>query len=398
MAKVDPNEEKNPDWDPNLFKSVEDRAGEYARLRATCPVAFGKDAWGASEFWSIMRYRDIQNVARDTKTFSNGALARLEIRRMPLESDPPEHLQIRRLLNAFFLPKAIAARTPLIRSVVREHFKPFIAAGGGDAIADIARPIPTKVLMSWLGQPLEDWAQIKAWADASRPQKVTNEQTRINIETAEKALWDYSWALARDRQANPRSPDEDPVSAILNGTIDGAPMPEEHAVGMVRLVLAAGHDSTSQAFGIVMHFLATHPDVVKVIKADRIKIRPAIDEILRLNSPVVAMPRTAMDDVEIGGRHICKGDRVLLNWASANRDPELFENPDEWSLERGRNPHMVFGHGVHTCAGAPLAKHELEVLVAELLDSCATFALAGEPTVQQMQQYGLATLPISVSV
>lgn len=385
-----------PDWDPNQFKTVADRAAEYARLREQCPVALGLDAWAAPSFWSVMRYRDVATCARDSRTFANGASARLGIRRMPLESDPPEHGQIRRLLNSFFMPRALERRAAVIAAAVQEHLDPFIAAGGGDAISAIARPIPTKVVMAFLGQPLEDWSKIKAWADASRPQQVTDEATRLRIEEAEQALWDYSWALVRNRQASPRPSDTDPVTAILNGTIDGQPMPEEHAVGMVRLVLAAGHDSTSQAIGIVTHFLATRPDIWAMLSADRALIRPAIEETLRLNSPVVAMPRTVTRDIELGDRHIRAGERVLLNWASANRDPDVFEDADTWRLDRPRNPHMVFGHGIHTCAGAPLARQEIELYLNRLFDLCGGLELADEPTIQQMQQYGFAALPVQV--
>jgi cytochrome P450 len=385
-----------PDWDPNQFKTVDDRAAEYARMREQCPVALGMDAWGAPSFWSVMRHRDIVTCARDSRTFANGASARLGIRRMPLESDPPEHGQIRRLLNPFFLPRALERRAAVIRAAVQEHLEPFVAAGGGDAVRAIARPIPTKVVMAFLGQPLEDWSKIKDWADASRPQQVTDEAARKRIEAAEQALWDYSWALVRDRQASPRPADEDPVTAILNGTINGKPMPEEHAVGMVRLVLAAGHDSTSQAFGIVTHFLATRPDVWAMLSADRTLIRPAIEETLRLNSPVVAMPRTVTTDIELGDRQIRAGDRVLLNWASANRDPDVFDDADVWRLDRPRNPHMVFGHGIHTCAGAPLARQELELYLNRLIDLCYGLEMVGDPTIQQMQQYGFAALPVRI--
>lgn len=386
-----------PDWDPNLNASVDDRTAQYARLRAQCPVALGNDAWGSARFWGLMRYSDIISAVRDTKAFVNGAQARLGIRRAPLESDPPEHSQIRRLLNPLFSPKAMAAREPFSRTVAAEYLDAFVASGGGDAIAAIARPIPTQVLLGWLGQPREDWVQIKAWADASRPQQIRDDETRERIEIAEKALWDYSWALIRDRQSASRDPASDPVSAILGGTLDGAPMPEEHAVGMVRLVLAAGHDSTSQAIGITLHFLATRLDVQEQLRADRTLVLPACEEILRLNSPVVAMPRTVAHPVELGGRQLCPGDKAMLYWASANRDPEIFEDADTWRLGRAGKPHMVFGSGIHSCAGAPLAKQELVVVVNGLLDRCRAFALAGETTQQPMQQYGFATLPLAVT-
>ncbi|MDF7776360.1 cytochrome P450 [Sphingomonas sp. AOB5] len=384
------------DWDPNLNKTVEDRAAEYARLRGGCPVALGYDAWGADRFWGMMRYQDIVSVVRNPKAFANGT-ARLGIRRMPLESDPPEHSQIRRLLNPLFSPKAMAEREPLTRGVAAEYVDAFVKAGGGDAIAEIARPVPTQVLLMWLGQPREDWEQIKAWADAARPQQVLSEEQGKRIHDAEQALWDYSWAMARDRQANPRDPAVDPVTAILSGTLDGGPMPEEHAVGMVRLVLAAGHDSTSQSVGIVLHFLATHPEIQAQLRTDRSLVLKASEEILRLNSPVVAMPRTVAEDTEFGGRQMCSGERMMLFWASANRDPEVFEDAEAFRLDRSGKPHMVFGNGIHSCAGAPLAKQEIVAVVNEMFDRTTGYELAGEPTLQPMQQYGFATLPLRVT-
>jgi len=386
-----------PDWDSNLHKSVTDRAAEYARLRESCPVALGHDTWGVERFWGIMRYRDIVSVVRDTKAFVNGASARLGIRRAPLESDPPEHGQIRRLLNPLFSPRAMAAREPVTRAIAEEYVSAFVDRRGGDAIADIARPVPTQVLLAWLGQPREDWAKIKAWADAARPQQVFDDQSRRRIQQAEEALWNYSWALIHDRQTSPRDGASDPVSAILGGTLDGRPMPQEHAVGMVRLVLAAGHDSTSQSIGIVLHFLATHPEVQAQLRTDRSLILAGAEEILRLNSPVVAMPRSVAQEVEIAGRRLCPGDRTMLYWASANRDPEIFEDPEEWRLNRGGKPHMVFGNGIHSCAGAPLARQELVAVVGALFDRSADFRLAEKPTLQAMQQYGFATLPLTVT-
>jgi cytochrome P450 len=341
-----------------------------------------------------MRHDHIVAAARNTRAFSNSALARLEIRRAPLESDPPEHGQIRRLLSPLFTPRALAAREALTRAIADEYVAAFVADGGGDAIAGIARPVPTQVLLGWLGAPPKDWMPIKAWADASRPQQVPDDATRDRIATAERALWDYSWALIRDRQASPRDTATDPVSAMLSGTLDGAPMPEEMAVGMVRLALAAGHDSTSQAVGIMLHFLAVRGDVQAMLRADRSLIAPAIEETLRLNSPVVAMPRTLVADVELGGRTLRKGERVLLNYASANRDPAAFDKADEWQLGRSTNRNMVFGHGIHSCVGAPLARQEITAVVSAMFDQCTHFRLAGEPGLQPMQQFGYATLPL----
>lgn len=383
------------DWDPNASKSVDERAAEYTRLRQQCPVALGKDAWGMERFWSVTRYRDVQAVARDTEAYTN-ANSRLEIRRMPLESDPPEHGQIRRLLNPLLQPKAVARRSTHIRTIVRHHLADLVAGAGGDAIALLARPVPTKVLLNWLGQPEEDWELIKNLSDQARPQPVPDGEALAHLQKVEQALWDYSWQMVRQRQANPHKPADDPVCAILGGTIDGQPMPVEHAVGMVRLALAAGHDSTTQAFGIMIHFLATHPEIWRRLEHQRELIPAAIEETLRLNSPVVAMPRTARHDLTLNERQICAGERLLLFWASANRDPEVFDNGEIWDIDHARKPHMVFGHGVHFCAGAPLARQELLVLVEELLDACSSIRLAGEPVVQDMNQYGFASLPVAI--
>jgi cytochrome P450 len=355
-----------------------------------------KDGWSLPEFWSLFRYEDIARVVDEPATFANASVARLGIRRVPLESDPPEHPQVRRLLMPLFAPKAMARVEPASREIAGECLDALMGNGGGDAVALVSRPMPTQVLLTWLGQPRSDWAEIKAWADASRPQRVRDEAHRAEIEAAEKALWDYSWAVLRDRQASPRPVEQDPVSAMLAGEIDGARLPEELAVGMVRLVLAAGHDSTSQAIGICIQFLAAHPEEQQRVRSEPGLLRTAIDEILRLESPVVAMPRTVTKPVELHGRTLEPGDRVMLNWASANRDEEAFEGADECRLDRFPNRHLAFGAGIHRCAGAPLARQELRVVLEELLSRTRAFGLAGEPTVQNMHQYGFTSIPLWV--
>jgi cytochrome P450 len=384
------------DWVPETGKSVEHRAAVYADLRQRCPIPRADDGWGGSEFWALMRYDDIAAAVAQPEAFANAASVRLGIRRVPLESDPPEHGQIRRLLMPLFAPRAMAEREPMTRAIAVECLEALLGEGGGDAVKLVTRPFPTQVLLTWLGQPREDWARVKAWADASRPQRVRDAAHGQAIKTAEAALWDYAWAMVRDRQALPRDPASDPVTAMLNGQVDGAPIGEEMAVGMVRLAVAAGHDSTTQAVGICIRYLATHPDAQAMLRADPSRLRMAIEEILRVETPIVAMPRTVKQPVDLAGHHFEPGQRVMLYWASANRDPAAFEAPDECQLDRFPNRHMVFGSGIHLCAGAPLARLELRVVLEELLARTTAFGMAGEPTIQDMHQYGFTSLPVWV--
>ncbi|MBF9033906.1 cytochrome P450 [Rhodobacterales bacterium HKCCE2091] len=382
------------DWDFQDVRDTDARYDSYKVLRRRCPVPLSFDGNTGAPVRSVMRYRDAQDVLRDPATFANSKRTRMHIRRPPLESDPPEHPQIRRALQPFWTPPAVKAFEPTSRRLVRELLDPLIAAGEGDLAAGFSRPLPAQVLLTFMGQPAEDWAYIKRHSDDVRPIIFTSQAQRDLYANADAEMWDYSRRMVEDREANPRDPKTDIVACLLSTEIDGAPMDRDLVLGTVRLIIAAGHDSTTQALNICIHHLATRPDHQDHLRRNPEAIRAAIEEILRYRSPVTTMPRHVNTDVEIAGTAIAAGSILHVCFASANHDPEIFDRPDECILDRKPNPHMVFGQGIHGCLGAPLARQEMLVGLSSLLQRTKGFGLSGEPGRMKGHHLGYDALPM----
>jgi cytochrome P450 len=383
-----------PTWSPPVKVSVEERTKELEAMRTKCPIAFLGNAANKGRAWSVFRWADISQIVRDFATFSNGKRVRLASRRVPLESDPPEHTQIRKLLMPFFSPKYMRQFEAETLSIANDIVGTFIQSGGGDFAHQVARILPTQVLLRRLGQPKEDWKEIKDWSEATMPREKFDADQQRRFSEADAALWAYSRDVVADRKDHPRDADSDIVSALLAGSLDGTPIDEELVVGSVRLMIAAGHDSTSQALGICAHYLATHPELQAQLRSEPTLIPKAIEEILRLESPVVAMPRIVSENVVLHDAELKAGDRVMLNWASANRDPQVYDDPDQFRLDRGPTKHMVFGDGVHTCLGAPMARQEIRISLEMMLSSTTDFSLSGPIEYMDMVHYGFESLPL----
>jgi cytochrome P450 len=262
--------------------------------------------------------------------------------------------------------------------------------------------------------------RIKECCEASFLQGSTDPGDVLVYEEANAYLWQYSYAAVAARglgQPDPQGPGQapelghsydaccphepvdslgDPIRAMLAATLDGAPIDSNLVAGMVRLLLAAGHDSTTSAMGICLCYLAENTAAQAHLRANPSGIPDAIEEILRLQAPVIQMPRIVTKDVELGGRALEAGDRVLLVFASGNRDGRKFEAPEECRLDRVPNRHLSFGSGIHGCIGNGLARQEIRVTLEELLRRTETFGLAEEPKREFWHPYGVTRLMLWV--
>jgi cytochrome P450 family 130 len=382
------------DWDPIDTPS---QALEQTQsvLRNTCPLPRA-DVKGLYPFWSVMRYEDVTAAARNTNAFKN-ATPRLKRRRVPLESDAPEHATIRRVMQPFFLPKALAQFEPLARRWVGELLDSLFQAGRGDAAAELARPLPPQILLAFLGRPKSDWQKIKEWSERSYLQLSPQPDEQAKFTEADASLWAYAEDVVRERVGAPRDPGIDMVTTMLRASIDGQALDPAIVVGTIRLLLAAGHDSTTSALAICLHYLAQNQEDQQTLRSQPDLLPTAIEEILRYRSPVVMMPRLASTEIEMHGRHIQSRERLMLNWASANRDPRAFEQADKCVLARHPNRHVVFGHGVHTCLGAPLARQELRIALQELLSRSKSFEMDGEVRYHIWHRLAPTRLPIRIT-
>jgi cytochrome P450 family 130 len=368
----------------------------FENLRQTCPVARGATGQNGVPFWSLMRYQDIVEAAKQPDIYSNGHRVRLELRRPPLESDPPEHTQIRKMLTPFFSMNSVLALDETLRSISKKLLEPLISDGEGDVNELLARPLPTQIVLYLLGQPLEDWRKIKEWSENSRPQNMVDVVGQKKFKEADKALWDYSRKLVYQRGSKLKDSNTDMLSGLLTGTVDDDPLSEDLVVGIVRLLLAAGHDSTSQSIGLCVAYLARDIEAQDLLRREPERLPAAIEEILRMETPVVAMPRIVTKDIELDGKKLVAGDRLMLNYTSANRDSEIFDQADEYVLDRSPNKHLVFGSGIHTCIGANLARQEIRVALEELLKQTRHFTLSAKPELQNMIHYGYETIPLRI--
>jgi cytochrome P450 len=388
--------------EPDLVRPFSKTIGEdpailFAQLRRTCPVALQQGVSGASgrnvSAWLVTRYEDIVAAAGDTDTF--GQFVRWsDRRRPPLEADPPEHGPMRALLQPFFMPRALAAFEPISRGLAESLLQPILEGGGGDLARGLCRPLPPQVLLARLGQPLADWEAIKAACEAVYLQGSPDPQDIELYESANEQLWAYSHAVVADRRRSPRPPNADLVSALLAGTAGVAALSDDLAAGVVRLLVAAGHDSTTSAMGVCLRRIVENLDLQARLRSDPSLIPAAVEEMLRLEAPVLQMPRRVRRDTQLGGRRLREGDRVLLVFASGNRDDTAFEAPDTCRIERSPNRHLSFGVGVHTCIGNGLARQEIRVALQTLLARTTTVVPAGSSEREFWHPYGAASLEV----
>jgi cytochrome P450 len=383
-----------PDWQP-LEIPIDTLADKLSELRNRCPVPRA-ELPGMLSFWSLLCYEDVVKAARDTTSYSNSA-KRLSMRRVPLESDPPEHTKIRRLLQPYFMPAVIAGLEPMTRQYAIELLEPMISAGHCDAVASVTAPLPAQVLLSFIGRPRDDWRQIKQLAEQVYLQMSADPADQARFRTADEALWNYSRSVVEERRSELRDPKTDMLSGMLSAQIDGMPIDLNLVVGTVRLLLGAGHDSTTSSLGICLHYLARYPADQTTLREHPEMIGTAIEEILRFESPVIMMPRAVAKEGEIHGRKLHQGDRLMFNWASANRDPKVFDQADRCVIARQPNRHVVFGHGIHSCMGAPLARQEIRVALEEVLRRSERFELDGPVRHHGWHRYAPTYLPLKIS-
>ncbi|HEX6484851.1 MAG TPA: cytochrome P450 [Ktedonobacteraceae bacterium] len=276
--------------------------------------------------------------------------------------DEPDHRRLRGLVSKAFTPKYIASLRPGIQQIADELLDRVQDQGSMDLVNDFGYPLPINVISDMLGVPRENREHIREWSrtmidgDGS-----SREQRRGN-------MWAFSNYIAQLVAEKRKHPQDDLISQLIQQEEEGDHLSEPELLSMVGLLIFAGHETTSNLISIGTLMLLDHPDQLEKLKADLSLVPPAVEELLRFNGPVVSpAPRFAVEDIEIGGQHIGKGDLVLTVLASADRDESQFTQPDELDIARSLNRHIAFGQGIHVCLGAPLARLEGDIAFTTLL-------------------------------
>jgi cytochrome P450 len=356
----------------------------YSEIRESeCPIARTERYEGS---WLPTRYEDVVALAQEYEIFTSRGILVMPpppgqaegayggVAAPPITSDPPDHHWHRRLILPVFAPQAVAKYEQSTRDLCNALIDEFIDKGKADAAADYAQHIPVRVISNMLGVPLDMEETFTGWVRG-----VLENMTDMELRKRSRlAIIEYFLAQVEDRKKNPR--ENDLISELMNTEVEGKKVPIEYVLGVCNLMLVAGIDTTWSAIGSVMWHMAQHPEHRKQLRENDDLWPTAIEELLRVYAPVT-MARIVDRDIEFQGCPMKAGDRVLMAFPAANRDPRQFENPDEVILDREHNRHVAFGSGIHRCAGSNLARLEVRVALQTWLERIPEFELVDPATV-----------------
>jgi cytochrome P450 len=363
----------------------------YARLRAADPIHETPIAFVVSRYegcvavlrdrrWSSdQRHSDAYRFAVEHGLFDPEQEA---LSKTPpfLVLDPPDHTRLRGLVSKAFTPKVVDAQRPHIEQVVDELLSRAEARGELEVIEDLAYPLPVTVVCELLGVPPGDRETFKDWsgelARGLDPGTALVPEVVERRRRAGNAFMDYFRALIAERRASPR---DDLISALIAAEESGDRLTEAELLSTCILLLAAGHETTVNLIGNGALALLRHPDQLRKLRDDPPLAASAVEEVLRYDSPVQMVTRTALEDVDLGGATVRKGQQAALLIASANRDERQFPEPDRFDITRGDSRHLGFGFGLHACLGAPLARVEGEIAFRKLVERFDGLALLSDP-------------------
>ena len=340
----------------------------------------------AAGYWVISRFDDVRAVLLDHANFSSAAMGA----EFPLLSDdPPRHSTLRGLINKAFTPARIEALRPGVDALAQELTARIPAGQDVDVVAALTSPVPVAVIARMLGVPTADHARFKRWSDAIiglMDDPFGGERMRTMQE-----LHQYFMGLVHARRA---TPGDDLISAVARADEAGVVLSDQEVVGFINLLLLAGNETTTNLLSNLLERLSTRPEQWARLRADPALIDGAIEEALRTDSPAQYVVRRARADVVVGdaGRfakdsggnvaNIAAGDSVIVYLAAANRDATKWEHPDNFDVARERERHLGFGHGVHFCLGAPLARVEAHAVMSALVARFATVSPGSSPGVR----------------
>ena len=381
----------------------------YRALRAEDPVHWDEPMG----FWVLTRYDDVATAFNDPR-FSRaqglmGGFKRLPeaeqriaepvyhayAQSMPY-TDPPYHTRLRGLVNKAFTPRVVERMRPYVQQVVDDLLDAAEAKGEMDVIRDLAYPLPLIVIAVMLGFPIEERQQLKKWSDDSFAVLGIVRHSPELMEGAARSMAElsaYITALSKDRRLQPK---EDLLSALVTVVDEGERLTQDELIANVAVLLAAGHETTSNLIGNGVLALLRHPDQLHKLRADPSLAAATVEEVMRYDNPVQIVYRSAAEEVEMGGKRLAKGQLVNMLLGAANRDPEHFSDPDRFDLGRDEGKHVGFGLGIHFCIGAPLARLEGQIAFTTLLRRFPNLRLATDALEWQEHPTfrGVKSLPV----
>ncbi len=342
----------------------------YRWLRANAPLYRDE----ASNLWVLSKYEDVLQASKDAATFSagQGVLPESDAMISIVCMDDPRHQRLRKLVNRGFTPRMVGVLKEKIQTLAKRITDKVAARGECDLVRELAVPMPLYIIAEMLGIREEDFDRFHEWSDRLIG-VAGNYDDPVKMNDAVTAYAEYGEYLKdvfEDRRRNPR---EDLVSILVAAQQDGMLAEDEEAmendeiIMFMTLLLVAGNETTRNAISGGMLALMQDRQQLELLRARPELMDSAVEEILRYVSPIICFRRTATQDTEIRGQKIAAGERIVMLYQSANRDEEVYADPDRFDVTRSPNPHLAFGIGPHFCLGANLARAELKVMVQELI-------------------------------
>ena len=382
---------------------------DFARMRHDAPVMWHPEPFGGPGFWALTRYEDVQRVNGDPEAFSSqrggilmsmgppdkrhALLFRASMDTM-INLDAPHHLQLRREHMPYFTPGYLRGLTDRVKGEVTrllDGMEPQLAGGAAiDMVENFSSILPLFTLCEILGVPPEDRPRFLKWMhyleraqdlavqNAAAPVAPTLELMQFvqDFNNGVEEMFDYGRTMLKKRREDPK---EDLMTAIARAQVDGSLLADEYLDGSWLLIVFAGNDTTRNTLSGAMKLLTQFPEQKQRLIADPSLLGGAVDEFIRMVSPVIYMRRTATRDVEVNGQLIREGEKAVMYYGAANRDPAMFENPDQLDVTRANaGKHIAFGYGPHTCIGKRVAQIQLEEAYRQILARFPDLAWTGE--------------------
>jgi len=390
-------------YNPFSARTIEDPYPAYAALRARAPVYRSR----LLRAWVFTRHVDVDAILRDHRHFGNdprkGSLTRRQLAMLPppreftmLLLDPPDHTRLRALVSRAFTPRAISGLESRVRTILGGLLDDIDDPSAFDLMEAVARPLPVIVMAEMLGVPARDRARFAVWAArrARLLEPTISWRERKAGGAASRAFDAYFRPIIAERRAAPR---EDIVSALARAQDEGARLSEQETINMLRLLLGAGTETSANLIGNGILALLRNPDQLQRLRDDPGLIPAAVEELLRFDSSVQTDFRRVLEDCEVNGFALRKRDNIVLLLGAANRDPDVFVDPDRLDIGRRQGRHLSFGGGIHHCLGAPLARLESRIVLEMLLDRFKSIRLLdSRPRFSRGIVFrGLQSLPLS---
>ncbi|WP_328450130.1 cytochrome P450 [Streptomyces sp. NBC_00386] len=388
MAALESSRAFDP-WDPAF---VADPYPAYEELRARGRVHY----YEPTNQWLVPHHADVSALLRDRRlgrTYQHRFTHEDFGRTAPppehepfhvlndhgmLDLEPPDHTRIRRLVSKAFTPRTVERLKPYVEGLAGELVDRLVEAGGGDLLADVAEPLPVSVIAEMLGVPESERAPLRPWSadicgmyELNPSEEVARKAVRASVEFTE-----YLRGLIEARR---KEPGDDLISGLIAAHDEGDRLTEQEMISTCVLLLNAGHEATVNATVNGWWTLFRYPEQLARLRADHTLIPTAVEELMRYDTPLQLFERWVLDDIEIDGTTVPRGAEIAMLFGSANRDAEVFADPEALDLSRTENPHISFSAGIHYCIGAPLARIELAASMSALLTKAPGLRLAQEP-------------------